>query len=374
MAETFDVLVIGAGIVGSATADVLAAQGLRVVVLEAAAVGGGATAAGMGHVVVTDGTPAELALTRLGRELWAGWAAELGPGVEHSRCGTLWVAADEAGAAGLHARGRRYGAAGVAAEVLDAAALRAAEPELRPGLAGGLRVPDDAVLYAPRAAALLLQRALGRGAALRRGRAVGWAAGGVRLEDGARITAGAVVVAAGLPAAVLLPELPLRPKKGHLAITDRHPGFIRHQLVETGYVDSAHGGAAEAVAFNVQPRPTGQVLIGSSRQPDRWGLEVEAPVLARMLDAACAFLPGLAALCCLRAWTGLRAATPDDLPLIGAHPARAGLWLAVGHEGLGITTAPATAHLLAAQITGRTPTIDPAPYLPARLLGGEGPA
>ncbi|WP_347876943.1 FAD-dependent oxidoreductase, partial [Pseudomonas aeruginosa] len=44
------------------------------------------------------------------------------------------------------------------------------------------------------------------------------------------------------------------------------------------------------------------------------------------------YLPGLAGLNAIRAWTGFRAATPDGLPLLGEHPAQPGLWLAVGHE------------------------------------------
>ena len=66
-------------------------------------------------------------------------------------------------------------------------------------------------------------------------------------------------------------------------------------------------------------------------------------------------------------WTGLRAASPDGLPLIGPHPARPGVWLATGHEGLGITTSLATAKLLAAQIMNQAPPIPVTPYLPARF-------
>jgi glycine/D-amino acid oxidase-like deaminating enzyme len=79
------------------------------------------------------------------------------------------------------------------------------------------------------------------------------------------------------------------------------------------------------------------------------------------------YIPDLAQLNAIRCWTGLRAATPDSLPLLGPHPKREGLWLAVGHEGLGITTAPASARLLAAHITGCTPDIDPTPYLAQRF-------
>jgi glycine/D-amino acid oxidase-like deaminating enzyme len=121
------------------------------------------------------------------------------------------------------------------------------------------------------------------------------------------------------------------------------------------------------VAFNLQPRPTGQVLIGSSRQFDDSSAEVDADMLAQMLERALSYMPALADLNAIRCWTGLRAATPDSLPLLGPHPQHPGLWLAVGHEGLGVTTAPASARLLAAQITGRRAELDPAPYLPQRF-------
>ena len=81
------------------------------------------------------------------------------------------------------------------------------------------------------------------------------------------------------PAARLTPGLAIRPRKGHLVITDRHPGFVTHQLLELGYLKSAHGSDAASVAFNVQPRATGQLLIGSSRQYD-----VEDPAVDRLDD------------------------------------------------------------------------------------------
>ena len=118
----------------------------------------------------------------------------------------------------------------------------------------------------------------------------------------------------------------------------------------------------------MQPRPTGQLLIGSSRQFDTEDPRVEPPVLARMLRRATVYLPALADLNGIRAWTGFRAASPDGLPLLGEHPAQPGLWLAVGHEGLGVTTAPGSARLVVAQMLGEPPAIDVEPYLPGRFL------
>ena len=241
---------------------------------------------------------------------------------------------------------------------MDAQVLAEAEPQLRPGLAGGLLAPDDSVVYAPVIAGWLL-----RGAELRAGRAIAINATSVKLADGSEIHAQAVVIAAGTWSAQLAGPLPIRPRKGHLAITDRYPGFVRHQLLELGYLKSAHGQDNESVAFNVQPRATGQVLIGSSRQFDVTDPAVDSRFLARMLARAVEFMPALRRLNVIRAWTGLRAATPDSLPLIGPCPRRPGVWLATGHEGLGITTSLATAELILSGIIGRNSPIPAHPYL-----------
>ena len=144
-------------------------------------------------------------------------------------------------------------------------------------------------------------------------------------------------------------------------------GLVRHQLVELSYLKSAHSETSDSVAFNIQPRVTGQLLIGSSRQ---FGVEdpgVDEWILARMLRRACSYMPGLQSLWAIRAWTGFRPATPDNLPIIGPWPGRQILYIAAGHEGLGITTSLGTARILTDQILGRHPKIPITPYLPARL-------
>jgi glycine/D-amino acid oxidase-like deaminating enzyme len=158
----------------------------------------------------------------------------------------------------------------------------------------------------------------------------------------------------------------VRKRKGHLVITDRYPGFVHHQLVELGYLKSAHSMTADSVAFNVQPRKTGQLLIGSSRQFGAEHGEIDTQMLTRMLRRAQEYMPGLASLVAIRSWTGFRAATPDKLPLIGPCPEDPRLYLATGHEGLGITTSLATGKLIADQLLHRTPAIPVEPYLPGR--------
>ncbi len=191
--------------------------------------------------------------------------------------------------------------------------------------------------------------------------------GCVECSDGSKLASPIIVNAAGAASPELTPGLPVRKRKGHLVITDRYPGFVRHQLVELGYIKSAGSSTADSVAFNVQPRKTGQMLIGSSRQYDAEHKDVDQAILRRMMQRAQQYLQGLEDLSMVRAWTGFRASTPDKLPLIGPHLEDATIFLATGHEGLGITTALATARLLVDQCLGRDSEIPSEPYLPARM-------
>ena len=365
-----DLIVVGAGIVGAACAAEAARAGLRVLVLDRGPIGGGTTGAGMGHLVVMDDSPAQFALTSTSCSLWRQMAARFPTEVEFDQCGTLWVAADEPEMNEVYRKEKNYRAHGVRVEVLEADALAKAEPNLRPGLRGGLRVIEDAVLYPPRAARFLLEAAMADGGRLevRLGTTVTALGkdGSVKLADNTQLSAGCVVNATGCWSPRLTPGLPVRPRKGHLVITDRAPGFVRHQIVELGYLKSAHAVAADSVAFNIQPRKTGQMLIGSSRQFDVEGSEINPLLLERMLRRAFEYLPTLPRLRALRCWTGQRAATPDKLPLIGPSLESERLWLATGHEGLGITSSLVTGRLLVDLLLQRTPIIPPEPYLPVR--------
>jgi glycine/D-amino acid oxidase-like deaminating enzyme len=365
--DSYDVAIVGAGIVGAACADECARRGLRVVILDQDSVGSGATAAGMGHIVVMDDSEAQFALTRYSQFLWQQMRPDLPDDVEYEQCGTIWVAADEEEMAEVWRKHEYYGERNVLTQVLDAAALRNLERNLRAGLIGGLLVPEDGVLYPPCAARFLLERAQQRGAKFQPGCPVArMGCGHIESNGGEQIRAEFLVNATGALAPDLMPGIEIKKRKGHLVITDRYPGFVRHQLVELGYLKSAHSLSADSVAFNVQPRRTGQVLIGSSRQFGAEDKEVDHEIVTRMLQRAQEYMPGLAAMLAVRTWTGFRAATADKLPFIGPWSSDRSLLLASGHEGLGITTSLGTARILADQITGAKPEIPIEPYLPSR--------
>jgi len=365
----FDILILGAGIVGCACACEFAEAGLRVGLIEPNAVAGAATGAAMGHIVVLDDSAAQLALTAYARSLWIELQPQLPPTVEARTPGTLWIAGSSAEMATLPERQRMYAAAGVAAELLDPQALAEAEPHLRTGLAGGLLVPQDCVLDPAAAAMFFFDRAVRAGAVLLQGQAVRAGAGTVELGDGSLHTAAHIVIATGAEMH-LAPWVPMIKRKGQLVLSAPAPGVLHHQVVELGYLTSAHSMQGESIAFNVQPRPSGSILIGSSRQSGTNDPEVDRSLLDRMFQHAHSFMPVLDGLAHKRCWAGFRAATPDKIPYLGPTGDPTVL-LAMGFEGLGITTAPAAARLLLDQILGRASAIDRTPFLPERIATSE---
>jgi len=372
MKSSFDVLIAGAGIVGAACALELARAKMRVAIVDRSFSASGATGASMGHIVAMDDSEAQFALTRYSQVLWHELRDALPSTIEFDRCGTIWLACDDEELAEARRKHAYYRERGVAAEILDSAAVHDAEPNLKTPMAGGLLVEGDAVVYPPAATAYFLDRAAALGATVILDRSVRRLGGSqALLDDGTVISADKLINAAGCCAPELAEDIQVKPRNGHLVITDRYPGMIRHQLVELGYLKSAHSVTADSVAFNLQPRKTGQILIGSSRQYGAMDERVDTEMVSRMLHRAFEFVPKLESLSAIRVWTGFRPATPDSLPLIGPWEKDPSVLLATGHEGLGITTSLATAKLIRAHIDGSEPAIPLAPYLPSRHILAE---
>jgi D-hydroxyproline dehydrogenase subunit beta len=176
--------------------------------------------------------------------------------------------------------------------------------------------------------------------------------------------AGTIVNAAEAWASELMPQVDLKKRKSHLLITDRYAGYVGQ--MELGYLKSVQPLASDSVAFNVQPRITGQLLSGSSRQCGAEATSVDSEIPSRIPGrAARESMPGLVELSTIRAWKGFRAATPDRVPYNRPWPQDKTIFLATGHEGLGITFALGTGQLVADQLTKSQISI--APYLAARI-------
>jgi D-hydroxyproline dehydrogenase subunit beta len=387
-----DVVVIGAGLVGAACAQALASAGLGVCVIDRAGPAAGTTAGGEGNILVSDKLPgpeARLALRSI--RLWQELASRAGGRFEFEQKGGLVVAHDEEQLAALRALAADQRGDGVRAEVLDGPALRAAEPQVAPSLAGGVSYPQDCQVQPMLAAAWLLAEAGRLGARLTWGAEVlaGQSGNGritAVVTTRGRIAAGAVVNAAGpwsgLVAERLGGSLPTRPRRGHILVTEPLPPLIRHKVYESDYVTTVMSDSDQVqCSAVVEGTRAGTVLIGSSREFVGFDRRPSLRILAAMAARAAVLFPGLAGVRVLRSYLGFRPASPDHLPMIGPDAVLGGLYHASGHEGAGIGLAPATAELVAALLAGEPAPVDPAPFAPARFaaagpgrLGGEGAA
>lgn len=207
-----DVIVIGAGIIGAACAWQLAKRGQSVTLIDDGQPG--ATAAGMGHLVCMDDDPAELALSAWSLERWRAITPRMPNNCAWRGCGTLWLAESEEEMAVAGDKQRRMAGHQVHSELQTPQQIAGREPLLRGGLAGGLWVPGDGIVYAPNVARWLITDA-GNHLTCLRDSVQTIEEPQVLLASGQRLQARAIVVACGLEANALLAENWLRPKKAN---------------------------------------------------------------------------------------------------------------------------------------------------------------
>lgn len=252
---------------------------------------------------------------------------------------------------------------GIEARVLDAAALAADEPALRPGLAGAIHFPGDAQLRPDRYTAELARIVRAAGGAIEEGvRVTGFERGrhgieAVQTTEG-RQRAGKVLLALGAwsPefARMLGLRIPIQPGKGYSitydrpAITPRRPLVLKERSVcVTAWADGFR--------------------LGSTMEFSGYDASLNRTRLSALERGAGEYLREPAGAARREEWCGWRPMTVDDLPLLGRAPGHNNLWLATGHGMMGVGMAAGTGRLMADLVCGRPPLIDPAPYAPARF-------
>jgi len=387
MSETADVVVIGGGVVGAACAEALSRRVKRVVLLERRGLASGTSSAcqsGVGHGVFADDY--DLRLDRAAIDEFQALAAD-GLDADYSRRGALLVCGPDE-ATTVREQLPRLRALGLPVEWLGAEALRDAEPSLARDYAGAARLTDMGQVSPMRLVMELTARASGRGAAIRTDVEVSGIATeqgrvtGVQTSSGT-IATGEVVLAAGVWSRDLARtaglSVPIWPLKGHVLVSEPLPGLLNHYLTEAEYeVAAASFGKPEMTpsgpkpgwpprtAAVLQPLPSGQILIGSSREfaSDR---EVNRERLAQIARRAVRMVPVLAERRIIRSYAGLRPWTPDGRPLIGRTRHVRGLTIAAGHGGEGNSRSLVTGRLVADIVAGATPHFDIAPLSPDRF-------
>jgi glycine oxidase len=348
--KTWDVIIIGGGIIGLSLSLALRKRGASVLVVERGEPGREAShaAAGMLSDCALE-TPAALQpLARASAQMYPEFVHELqdesGMNVDLRDQGTLLFFSAEHAGIGLNA------------EKVSAARLAELEPAATDRKRSGFYLKERSV--DPRAlTAAALRAAKHREVDISSGTAVT----GVILANGrvdgvttARTSYHAPVVvncAGAWAGQISSHQFPTRPVKGQMLCVVGGPA-LTHVL--------------RAPEVYLVPRSDGRVLVGATIEEAGYDKRTDADTIQRMHRAAVGLVPGLERARVLESWAGLRPGTPDDLPILGETSLR-GYFVATGHFRDGILLSPVTAHVMSQIVTGVKPELDLAPFSPARF-------
>jgi glycine oxidase len=336
---SYDVAIVGGGIVGLAIAWRARARGLTVLVVDRGELGVGTSRVAAGMLApVAEADAGERALLELGLRsaaLWPQFARELvdasGFDIDYRTCGTLMLARDRDEAEALDRERDLRERLGLRVERLLPTAARRLEPALAPTLRGALHLPDDHAVD-PRLVCAALARACERARVVLRP--------GVEVRDLAALPAEQVVIAAGPWSAAFGEEAQVRPVKGQsLRLRDPGgPGLLERIVrFEGGYV---------------VPRGDGRYVLGATTEERGFDTAVTAGGVYELLRDAGELVPGVLELEVEETIAGLRPGTPDNAPILGRSPSDPRVLWATGHYRNGILLAPVTAELIAAELAG----------------------
>ncbi|MFW6091457.1 MAG: glycine oxidase ThiO [Actinomycetota bacterium] len=375
-----DVVIVGGGIIGLASAWRAAQRGLRVSVVDPdPGVGASYVAAGMLAPVteVHYGEEPMLRLTLESAARYPSFVAELEDvtvsQVGYRRCGMLAVALDAGDRAVLDDLGAFQHRLGLDVESKSGRECRRLEPLLAPSVQGGLLVTDDHQVDPRRLTAALLVAAEKSGVDIVRRTVIAVAtrdgvATGVHLDDGSELNAATVVLAAGSRSGEIdgVPDTarpPVRPVKGQV-VRLRVPPAYRPFLSRT-----VRGTVRGSFVYLV-PREDGELVIGATQEEQGFDEQVTAGGVYQLLRDAHELVPAVTELPLVEARAGLRPGTPDNAPLVGPTGVP-GLVLATGHYRQGILLTPVTADAVATLLADGDLSEQMAPFTPARFLGDE---
>lgn len=355
--SSYDLAVVGAGVIGLAIGWEMARRGASVLVLERDRVAQGTSRVAAGMLAPTSearaGEPAVLELGLRAAAEYPGWLAELqdatGREVHRVANGTLLAARDHDEAEALARDIELRETLGVAVRRLLPSQARELEPALAPGLRLAAEALGDHALDPRELCAGLAQAFERSGGELLEHAPVRAVlvdddhVGGVQLQAGEVISARNVVIAAGAWAAQIeLPEsaqIPLRPVKGQIlrCHDPAGPGLLGRVLrYGSGYI---------------VPRGDGRYVIGATMEERGFDASVTAGGAHELLRDACELVPGIDEWILDELSAGLRPATPDNAPAIGPGSLDGLLW-ATGHHRHGVLLAPVTARLIAESLQG----------------------
>ncbi len=388
MMRARDVVIVGAGVIGSSIAYHLSRVGADVALVDRDDVASGTSSACDGHVLSVDKEPGyDSHLARLSGFLLRNLVPDLPCDVQYHNWGSVLAVERDEDMQTAQRFVQRKSNDGTSVRIMDRGEMRADAPNLAPDLAGGVLCQSDSVVNPMALAFAFAQGARQHGAKLLPFTRVT----DIDLQDGAvcgvstdrgHIPTGTAVCAAGVWTADIIEkmgvDLPITPRKGHVLVAEQDRLPYWRNMLEFGYLMAKRGLERDVepamekygVAFVYERTASGNFLIGSSREFAGFDPQVDPDVIRLMARRAVRFFPCIADAHMIRSYTGFRPYTPDHRPIVSGVDGVPGLYIASGHEGNGISLAAATGHLVTDMLLGREPAVDMSPLSLARFTAG----
>lgn len=354
-----DVVIAGGGVIGSAIAYYLSLKGVDVVLLEKEGIGSGSSGACDGAVLMQSKKPGiHLKMAMESHKLLEELQAQLPVSFEFEKNGGLIVIETEEERILMEQHVKAQREAGLAVELIDGKQLRKLSPHLSPHLRGATYSSSEGKIN-PLALTLgFIRGAMQLGARIITGTKVvdiktdGEQIASVQTDKG-EIQTHTLVNAVGAYAPqigkMLDIDIPIRPKRGQILVTEPRPGLLKPCLLTASYIAAKYNSASKnknGGGLSIDQTHNGNLLLGSTRELVGYDKRNSADGLKQIASRAVRILPDLKDMMLIRAFAGLRPYTPDGLPILGKVEKIKGLIMAAGHEGDGIALSAITGKLI----------------------------
>ena len=355
-----DVVVIGAGIIGSSIAYHLARYKLRVTVLERGDIASGSSGACDGLVFLQSKKPGiHLQLAMESRRRFDLLARQLPVPIEYKETGGMVVIEIEDELSAMQQFVKDQQEIGLDVSLINRDQARKLEPHLSEHILGATHSLLDGQVNP---ISLTLGFALGAkalGARVITGAGVhgiNTTAGRVSsLEtDAGRFETDIVINAAGIHApeigALVGLDIPIKPRRGQIIVTEACPTILKHCMISAKYIAAKFNpeiAAGSGEGISIEQTENGNFLLGSTREFVGFDKRTTTDGLHRIAAKTAGIIPALKQVNVIRAFAGLRPYTPDGLPILGPVDDVSGFFMAAGHEGDGIALSPITGELIA---------------------------
>lgn len=363
-----DVVIVGGGVIGSAIAYFLSLHKVEVVLLEKDGIGSGSSGACDGAVLMQSKKPGiHLKMAMESHKLLEGLQGQLPVSFEFEKNGGLIVIESEEERMLMEQHAKAQHEAGLAVELIDEKQLRTVSPHLSTHLLGATYSSEEGKINP-----MALTLGFARGAMQLGARIVtGTKVLAIKTEreqiasvqtDNGEIKTHTVINAAGAYGPqigrMLGLDIPIRPKRGQLLVTEPRPGLLKPCLLTASYIAAKYSSSSKnknGGGLSMDQTHNGNLLLGSTRELVGYDKRNTADGLKQIASRAVRVLPELKNMMLIRAFAGLRPYTPDGLPILGKVEKIKGFIMAAGHEGDGIALSAITGKLISELIVNGDP-------------------